>query len=389
MRSPAVSTLLNRLARTDRVAAVSSGDALAMAAPSAACGSALAISSNGNRETDFENTRQQLESLGDEFAILGREIKKATDIPEDRFAAAKQIVDELKKIDPTKADPIARAMDQTRQSINDSLLDAFIKQLAGGTKEAQSLAKVLRYDMKQGAEDASGGIDGIAKSIIALRPELASTVDKWKADMADAAKFGEGKYEQALNALRAGDPVSRQVADKIKQHLLSSGKIVERGFEQMIKPLERIDPEAAKQARKLQAHFKKAEITSNSTFGRMSKHAVTQIAQMAAAYVGVQEAIQKIVELNRKVIETNREALDSLKKTESGDQRLLQVSRSGDDFTRLRTKADSLAGKYGLDRNEARNLVFSARSEADCSPVHQAARVQDSGLASNIQLHRQ
>ena len=208
----------------------------------------------------FEKTRQSIAALGGDFALLGKEIKKATDAPlENADAAAKRMVEELMRIDPTKAQQIAKALDNASEAINASRLDEFVKKLGSGSKEAQALSKALGDDMKVASLEAEGGIDGISKKILALRPDLKSTVDQWRMEMAEAAKFGEGQYEKALNALREGGPVSKKVADKIKQELVASGKIVEKTFEDMIKPLEQIDPESAAQARKMQANFQMME----------------------------------------------------------------------------------------------------------------------------------
>ncbi|QDV84998.1 hypothetical protein [Planctomycetes bacterium TBK1r] len=267
----------------------------------------------------FEKTRAQLESLGGDFKILGAEIKKATEIPEDRIGEAKRLVAELNRIDPNAAKAIARAMEQAKKHVEKSRLDQFVSQLAGGTKQARELAKVLGVDMKESSLAAEGGIEGIAQKIIALRPELKRSVNRWKRDMAEAAKFGEGKYEQALNALRAGDPVSKQVADKIKTHLVSSGKIVERTFKDMIKPLEQIDPRLAAEARKWHKHLQDHEKKSNSAFRQASSFAVTEIASIAAAYVGVQEAVQFVTQ-------AMQEQQDVLKKS-ADEQRTLAAAQ--------------------------------------------------------------
>lgn len=244
----------------------------------------------------FEKTRAQLEALGGDFGLLGAEIKKATKIPEDRIAAAKELVNELNRIDPGKAQVIARAMEQSKKAIEKSRLDQFVQQLAGGSKEAKELANALGIDMKEAALEAEGGIEGISWKILSLRPDLKKTVDKWKSDMAEAARFGEGKYKKALDALRAGGTVSKQVAEKIKANLVAAGHVVERTFEDMVKPLEQIDPKLAKEAKMWQKHLSDNEKRSKGTFSRISQHAITQIGTIAGAYFGIQEAVQFVSE---------------------------------------------------------------------------------------------
>ncbi|QEF98147.1 hypothetical protein Mal15_21950 [Stieleria maiorica] len=273
----------------------------------------LAEWSKVDQANKFEKTRAELDALGGDFKALGGEIKKAVEIPEDRIAAARQLVDELRKIDPTKADMIAKAMERARESVYQTRLDQFVSKLAGGNREAQELAKVLGVDMKDASLAAEGGIDGIAKKIIALRPELEASVNKWKADMAEAAKFGEGQYKQALDALRAGDKISQQVAEDIKSHLVSAGKIVERTFEDMIKPLEKINPTLAAEAKKWHKELEENEKKSKGSFGRISKYAIAEIASIATAYIGIQEAVQFVTETMREQQAVLQKASDSQK----------------------------------------------------------------------------
>lgn len=300
----------------------------------------------------FEKTRAQLESLGGDFKVLGAEIKKATEIPEDRVAAARKLVDELRAIDPVKAQAIAKAMDEARRNVEKTRLDHFVAQLAGGTKEARELAKLLGQDMREASLSAESGIEGISQKIIALRPDLKSTVDKWKADMAEAAKFGEGKYEKALDALRAGDPISKQVAERIKQHLLEAGKIVERGFNDMIGPLEKIDPKLAAEAKKWQKELEENEKKSKGTFGAISKYAITEIASIAAAYIGIQEAVQFVTETIQEQQSVLQKASDS-QKTLAAAQKDAQKNLSAFDDTQ---KRDLL---LNLVPSTAKGAVFS------------------------------
>ena len=260
----------------------------------------------------FESTRRQLDALGGEFAVLGKEIKKATDAPlTSAKARASEIIAELSQIDPDQANALADAMDRTAEAVQSSRLDEFVSKLASGSKEARELAKAIGVDTKDAALLAEGGIDGIANKIIALRPELASTVDKWRADMQEAAKFGEGQYEKALNALRAGGPVSKEVAGKIRENLVASGKIVERTFEDMIAPLEKIDPVMADQARKMKAELDGIEKRGKGAFSGLANFAKSELVQVAAAYVGVQEAVQFVTDLIQQQQQVLKDAASS------------------------------------------------------------------------------
>ncbi len=260
----------------------------------------------------FDSTRKQLDALGGEFAIVGKEIRLATQAPlGDAAENAERIVAELRAIDPSKADAIARAMESARESINESRLDSFLTKLSGSTKEAQSLATVLGDGMRSAALEAEGGIDGIAAKIVALRPELSSSVEKWRSDMAEAARFGEGQYEKVLNKLRQGDSVSKQAAEKIREHLVRSGKIVEQTFEDMIGPLDKIDPKMAEQARKIKEQLDGIELRGKGAFAGLGRMATSEIVQIATAYVGVQEAIQAVTQAMQEQDQVRRDAANA------------------------------------------------------------------------------
>ncbi|TWU39153.1 hypothetical protein Q31b_42380 [Novipirellula aureliae] len=259
-----------------------------------------------DQASKFEATRKELEGLGGDFRLIGVEIRKATDEPlVNARKRASEIVDKLRAIDPTKAEAIATAMERADKSISDSRLESFVGQLAKGSKEAQQLASLLGDKLRSASLDAEGGVDGIAQKIIALRPEMKSTVDTWRKEMAEASKFGEGQYEKVLNSLRRGDSVSKQVAEKMKQHLLDVGKVVEPSFEDMIRPLEKLDPKMAAEARRMHAHFDGIKDKSNNTFKSAGAFALEEIAAIGTAYLGLQE----LVGLVSKAMEDQRQRL--------------------------------------------------------------------------------
>jgi len=134
-------------------------------------------------------------------------------------------------------------------------------------------------------------------------------------------------------------------------------------FDGIIAELRKLDPVAAAEAEKMKSKMKSVPEEAESSWRKFTKSAVAQVGSIAGAYLGVQQAIQQVIAMNRKVIETNKQVFDSLKQTEAGDKRLLQVSESAEDFTKLRDRADELATTFGLGREEARGLMFSARSE--------------------------
>ena len=167
-----------------------------------------------------------------------------------------------------------------------------------------------------------------------------------------AANKGAASYSRILTELKKQGPEGREQAKRIEEHLKLAGKGGRRSIQDITDELQELDPAAAR-----------AAASGTTAFARFGESAVVQIGSVVGAYVGVQQAISKVIELNQKVIETNRDAFGGLQKTESGDARLLQVATSKEDFAALRERSDALARDHGLDREEARQLVFTARSE--------------------------
>lgn len=79
--------------------------------------------------------------------------------------------------------------------------------------------------------------------------------------------------------------------------------------------------------------------------------------------------------------------LEALQKTQGTDRRLLQISGSAEEFSRLRGQADALSAQFGVDRNVVRDVIFSAVSEnfRDAVPAIIAAnQVVDPTAAAGV-----
>lgn len=262
-----------------------------------------------DQQNKFNGTKKDLADLGGQWAKLATEIDLALSTPMQGAAArAREIVAELSSIDPSKAQAIADAMDRVEKSTQESNLRDMVAMLGQGSQQARELSQLLGAGIQSAALEAEGGIEGITNRILAMRPELATTVEQWRANMAEAARFSEGQFEQVLNTLRRADPVSRQVADAIRAHLVEAGQIVERSFEDMIRPLEQIDPAVAEHARRMRQQFEDAGNEGENAFTRLGGTAKTELAGVIASYVGVQEAIQFVTDKIREQQEVLREA---------------------------------------------------------------------------------
>jgi len=320
--------------------------------------------SEAARETNFNVLVDRLRELSPEAAKVAAGIKaEMKQSGQDSAMAFEGIIDQMRALDPAAAAAAkriqARMEEADRESQMRQTLDS-MRQLGG---ESAEIASQIEKELKTAAIEAAGGMDALLAKVRDLNPASAEAAERIKAELAEAAKFGEGKFEDTLKKLRSMGPVGRQVAEELKKHLVASGQVVEQSIDDVIDKLREIDPAAADAARALHEKAEAAAGKSESAFRRFGKSAVGQITSIAGAYVGIQNAIQLVIDLNRKVIETNKEAFESVKRQEDGDRRLLQVSADADDFQELRTRADDLAQTHGISREDARQLMFSARSE--------------------------
>lgn len=184
------------------------------------------------------------------------------------------------------------------------------------------------------------------------------------ADNEAAANKSTASYNRIIRELRKQGPEGRKAAAEVERHLQATGTAGRRDMTSIVDELRRLDPAAAEATRKTEQHIDDAATKGQGAFARFGKSAIGQVTAIAGSFAGITKAIDLVVAGQRKVLDTNREIFEGLKGTAPGDRRLLQVSSSGEDFEQLRGTADRLAADYGIGRDEARNLVFSARSES-------------------------
>jgi hypothetical protein len=254
--------------------------------------------------------------------------------------------------------------------------------------ESAEVANRIEKELRTAAAESAGGMEQLLTKLRELDPASAEVAERIKMELAEAAKYTEGRFEQTLRKLRSMGPVGKSVADDLKKHLVNAGTLAEESIDDVIAKLREIDPAAAEAADGLYRRAQDAADKSETAFAKFGRSAAGQITAVAGSYLGVQQAIQVVIDLNRKVIETNRQAFESVKRQGEGDRKLLQVA--GDDpadFQQLRTRADDLAKQHGISREEARNLVASARREGFEDSVDSIAansQVIDVGVQTEV-----
>lgn len=313
--------------------------------------------------SDFEETLAGLQRLGPEGAAIAAGIR--ADMATAATSAANdmdEILASLSAIRPEVATSAERIKSELADAARESDFRETLAALQKLGPEGAAVAAGIRDDLATASAAAAGDMDEIVARLAQLRPEAATSAERIKSELADAARFSEGKFEETLTTLRSMGPVGRQVAAELKTSLVNAGELAEQSIDDVVASLRRISPEAADAAASIHTRVQEQADKSKSSFKSFGESAIGQITQIAGAYIGVQEAIQFVIAANQKVIETNKEIFEGLKTNQSADKRLLQVSDTSEQFDAYRKQADELATTYGIDREEARNLVFEASS---------------------------
>lgn len=273
----------------------------------------------------FEKTRRQIEALGGNFSALAGNIKTSMANPMgDAKAQARELVNELTKIDPSKAEAIQRAMKQTQESIHRAEFDRVVSQLSRGNEEATALAKVVGEEMQAASLRAEGGIDRLIQKIVAMRPEMASVVTKWRTDMSEAARYSEGRWKESLDVLRQAGPMGKKAADEIRRELVSTGEIVEQSFEEMLEPIYKLSPEIATQVAHMKGQFENMESSGTGAFGRIGRSAIAQATAIGGSYLGVQRAVQAVTDAIKEQQEVLADAANKQKSLAAVQQEALK-----------------------------------------------------------------
>ncbi|EMI40539.1 hypothetical protein [Rhodopirellula sp. SWK7] len=310
----------------------------------------------------FVNATRSLESLGPAGRKAAQEISQSMREADSRSEFA-QTLRELRMLGPAgkeQARQLSAALKKADSQVEfDKALDE-LQQIGG---EAAEVATGIQRDMKQAAIESAGDMNAILERIVALRPEAAQSAERIKREIAEAANSSAQKLEGPLSKLRAMGPVGQAVANRLKAELQGAGKDGAQSIDQVIDEIRKIDPEAGEAAEKLYRHIDKQSRRSGESFAMFGRNAVLQIGSIVTAYASVERAVDLIREASQKVLDTNKQIFEQLKGQGDGKAKLLQISTDANDFKSLTGKADQLAIDYGINRDVARNLVFSGRSE--------------------------
>lgn len=178
-----------------------------------------------------------------------------------------------------------------------------------------------------------GDTEGLQKAAREGKAEL----DRFKQSSKEAAKV--------IESIKT--PTEKYADEQAKlNRLLKEGKIDQ---EQHAK--------ATEKAKKEMAGAKEEGGKLNKVFGDKSS------ASFKAGLVGIGIAAAAVGESFKRMQEDAKSALDSMTGNQEGNKRLAQIADNPEDLQRMQMQADAISKRTGMSRADARNLVFSARSE--------------------------
>ena len=273
------------------------------------------------------------------------------------------IIASIRKIDPEAADAAEKVVKEMEEADKDSEFRETLKSLEKLGDEGRQAAAIIEAELKDAEDQAAAGMDQILAKLQELKPEAGLSADAIEAKLKAAADASQKEFDDTVTKLREMGPAGAQIADRLAAEMKAAADKSENSIDGMIAKLGELNPEAAKAANSIYREINASTNKAKGSFKDLATTAGADLKSIVASYIGIQEAISLVIDLNRKVAETNREAFGNLKKTESGDARLLQVSSSTEEFNQLRGNADELAGNFGIDREQARQLVFQGKSE--------------------------
>lgn len=232
------------------------------------------------------------------------------------------------------------------------------RRLLQGYREAVKSDKALRDAVDATGEAGKQSGKKIANGMLAG----AKATKEWPEAVKKGSTDSQAEIKALIKVLRKMGPEGQQAAKELSKHLALAGREGVESVDDILDEIEKIDTVAAKNARRAKDEFGKLDDKQKQTVG---PNGLSLISKYAAGWVSVAGGIAGVAEAMRTMQATNEAALDSLLGVQSGDRRLLQIadSENGESYKELRGEADRLAMDHGITRAEARNLVFSSRSE--------------------------
>jgi tetrahydromethanopterin S-methyltransferase subunit G len=136
---------------------------------------------------------------------------------------------------------------------------------------------------------------------------------------------------------------------------------VERSYEELARRTAKVEAENAKLKQRVTEQGGAYDKTRTKAGGLMNS--LKGFLPIASVVGGVTMAAQQLGAAMQFVQQETEKAKSSMMGMQDSSRVLNQVARDTKDFQQLQTRADDAAERYGVDRDVAANVLFSARSE--------------------------
>jgi hypothetical protein len=180
--------------------------------------------------------------------------------------------------------------------------------------------------------------------------------------MSNLAVVMTGEEAQLWRALNKIVSKEKEVETGFKKVGDEAAK-AEQKVDKLGRRVEKIKPPAVPPPVQLKATnqaLKQTAIAGESAFGTA---AIMRIGNFAAGFVSVSAAVGFARSSIQQLKADTDAAVASVEKLSQANRSLAQVATSPADYARLTTGSDKLAARYGVERDVARDVIFSARSE--------------------------
>lgn len=226
--------------------------------------------------------------------------------------------------------------------------------------EGRQMASELEAHLRDTGKGGRQSMQQIIGKLEELDPAAAEVARKVEGSLKVAANDSARNLGKVQKELIALGPEGKAVANRLSEYLAQTGESGKRSIDEIIREVGLIDNEAEEVAIRAREDFAGMKSAGDGAFG---DSAARKVIAFAGTWMSVSRAVNAVYDALERMREKKEEALGTLQGTEDENRRLLQVSTSQDDYEQLRDRADELALQHGIDRNQARQLIFSARSE--------------------------
>lgn len=248
----------------------------------------------------------------------------------------------------------------------------------------------------QKAEHAEKGVEQAFHDVTKAAAETTESVER----IGKAGRKGQTEIDLLLKELRRTGPEGGRAARAMEKSFQDAGTHGRRSVQQIIDKIGEIDPaaksafdafelEARQAAEELERQFQEstqivdAKLVKLHTPMDALKEKVRSVfgpdgLQSVSSYgvaIGTVTAALAAAAKGFEILKENQDAaINSLQAQEPAEKRLAQIATSAKDLDAMLKQADQIAVDAGLGREQARNLVFSARSEGFAGDINQIAR---------------